>query len=561
MVKTLTDKNFATGAGIKFILQTDNDTTYSYVPTQFIGDVNGDGFQDIAFFLQNKNEWAVSSIAVLYGSNNLTGTVYLNDNNLVFLNMTQIYNSMLVGGPVIFPSGDITGDKIDDILFINYKSELCILPGSKNGLVDKTSVCIGTYFPSWNPSSLSNALFPPLFTFTFGNVVGSKENDIILYYNNQFNFSGSPYILVVQGGEYLLSGTFSISNFTSIVEAGGWVIDASVNFPNVTSTNIWTVNIGDIDDDGYDDPLLLGAVSTTQHVYAGPEYLLIPKGGQTFTSIIKLFDFNYNYLLYSSDEQRYTYGFFKSAFTGISTSKDKALITKVLYSNAGSNQFSPNCVLNAQDLKPNHTVDMINLFNCTENQTKTWLNFKDYGNWNFVGFIGDFIGKYGNILVPNDQMIQLDVYMWYIYPTPANFSTDVTVIDQINQFGFYTKELIVSWGDFNGNGTDIITSWVELIDNSYTCSLYFKGANNLEETNYEACPADLGWEIDIELCDKPDAPNNNNALSAGAIAGITIGSIAAVGIAATGIFFLYKHYFSGHHQDGLLAGHHDDYGS
>jgi hypothetical protein len=561
MVKTLTDKNFANGAGIKFIA---NFTNFPYTnnPARFIGDVNGDGYQDIAFSY-GPNSLTVNGLGILYGSNNLTGNVYIG-NSLHYLNLSN-FNSIYDAYRVLFyfSCGDITDDGIDDILLFNntnnYDVDIFILPGNKLGPNITQAVNIG----SFQLASTASFNGPNLLTnFAYGNVIEGHPNSLILTVSN---FNGSSYILVIPSGPYIVSGSFNIYNFTSIIEAGGWVINADYNnFSNVTSVTIFPVNIGDLDADGKDDPIFA-------YFNGGRTYnaLFILKGGQSFTDTAALFEFNYDYFLYTSQktERFYSPGnviaWYGAGFAPIITDNFKGFVSEINYYEDRGDGFSPNCLINFQDLRLNYTTSISNLLNCSIGKVESWLNFytqNRYGD-GFVGFIGDFLGNYKNIIVPEEMWIKYPT-QFYVYPLPTDFSSPATVVDQINQFGFYSNNRIISWGDFNGNGTDILTWWSPQEDGNYACLLYFKGMDNLQETNYEACSIKpQGTYTNIELCNKtsPQPSPQEDGLGAGAIVGIALGSVVALGIAAAGMYYSYKHHFSQPHE--TLLGTHNEYGT
>ncbi|MFW3146380.1 MAG: putative Ig domain-containing protein [Thermoplasmatota archaeon] len=217
---------------------------------RIIGDVNGDGYDDIAMGAPNNDSGGMNSghVYIFFGSGNgLPADVNVKDADASFVGegMTDFL------GDVIEGAGDINADGYDDILIgcdmtAGGKGRVHLIMGNNTGWTMNRSI------------SQSNAIFEGTdSTETIGGAVCGKIDlnydgfDDIVFSSKVSNINGTN-----SGHTYIFFG--KNTGFSGIISASN--ADASL-IGDVYDNSGWSLaNAGDINGDNYDD-LMVGAFS------------------------------------------------------------------------------------------------------------------------------------------------------------------------------------------------------------------------------------------------------------------------------------------------------------
>lgn len=361
MVKILTDKNFKNGGGINLSLDAEyRNGIYFVSSASFVGDLTGDGKTEISASSFTGN------VTILYGNSSIYGDVTFTEDNSQYF----CCYSGAVGVQ------DITGDKIDDLLFESYsRGEVYLLPGAKNKLNPSKVQYIGTY------TSLDNPVI------SIGDVVGDPAMDLWWPYSETDDPNATKTYFIIPGGAYLLDN-FEI-NQQNVLSKGGWVIQSKLYLTPYT--------IGDLGFGIKDELLISGYNSQVYFPNAIQSYHII-KGGQNLTKPINLEDLDYEYLLYTSqivpnngvglrDFVASNLNNFNGTFKGFGIS-----FFNYTTGDPDWNSFSNYCVIDGRNLSLSFKPDINNFINCEFGSSITCIacDFVNIGYFNNANALSIF---------------------------------------------------------------------------------------------------------------------------------------------------------------------------
>jgi hypothetical protein len=229
---------------------------YSGLPTGAVnvGDVNGDGYDDVMISETGTNRY------VVYGRPGLTSV------ELSSMSVAGNTNGFTLtgGGPTSTRAGDINGDGLNDIVVMVGGTSAYVVYGSTAsiGKVALTALAASSGFKINYVNTVANTTLasPSL----VGDVNGDGYDDIL------FNFADAS-----GSGNFLLYGGSGLSNMTLPSGVSGTASNGFFITPATTTTvsggQVATMS-GDFNGDGYSDFVLFGyssATALTSYVYFG----------------------------------------------------------------------------------------------------------------------------------------------------------------------------------------------------------------------------------------------------------------------------------------------------
>ncbi|WP_233255041.1 S-layer family protein [Limnohabitans sp. T6-5] len=239
--------------------------------SNIVGDVNGDGFDDILINLPTGDNF------LMYGSANNTNVTVPTDMTVSYTNGFFLDGKagLTSGGSLTGTFGDINGDGYSDMVLNNYgtggANGFVVFGGANLSTIALTALAAASR--GFEISSVSEAATSYLIQNT-GDVNGDGMADII--FNNGSVNGNAAYVAFGKTS----SSTVQISALTA--GSGGFIINAGGN-SRITSVDV----IGDFNGDGLADMVVASDVATIEGVVAGAAYVVF---GRTATTALTMTD-------------------------------------------------------------------------------------------------------------------------------------------------------------------------------------------------------------------------------------------------------------------------------
>lgn len=268
-----------------------------------IGDINGDGFDDIAFYSLNYETESYASIHVLFGkASNFDANVNVNVN----VNDINGKNGFSINGARISHNpGDINGDGFNDLVISTYPdsfkslSFVYVIYG-KNAEFPRT-----LDINNLSPNDGFQLTIPGL-TGNIGNLISIGDfnsdsfDDLIIEIFAEYGNDDPKISYVVYGQPSNLVTEINLSNLKG---SDGFQVNRDNQDIFARSIN----NIGDINGDGFDDLIIGAAYADPDGKYnAGSSYVLF--GGSSVGEVIHRGSTGVDFLIGTPSDDRFTAG-------------------------------------------------------------------------------------------------------------------------------------------------------------------------------------------------------------------------------------------------------------